>query len=97
MRPVVVNNDVTVLGGCGVDTIVRVEEMIIPVGDQVSVPPILDYVAHSGNGVALGFHALGLRTKFVDFLGDDMLGQLVLSKYAQAGLDFSYLRAPAGM
>jgi sugar/nucleoside kinase (ribokinase family) len=96
MHPMVANYDVTVFGGCGVDTIVRVEEMTIPAGDQVSVPPILDYVAHSGNGVALGFHALGLRTKFVDFLGDDMLGELILRKYAQAGLDFSYLRAPAG-
>ena len=66
--------DVLVLGGVGVDTIVRVPELAVPPGDFLPVPPIRDYVAHSGNGVALGFHALGLRTKLVDFLGDDMLG-----------------------
>lgn len=92
----VTDYDVVILGGCGVDTIVRVADLTIPAGDYVSVPPIRDYVAHSGNGVALGFNALGLRTKFADFLGDDLLGQMVLGRYAQAGLDFSYLKAPAG-
>jgi acarbose 7IV-phosphotransferase len=90
------NYDVLVLGGCGVDTIVHVEEISIPIGDSLSVPPIIDYVGHSGNGVALGFHALGLRTKFADFLGDDMQGRLILQRYAEVGLDFSHLKAPAG-
>ncbi len=89
--------DVLVLGGVGVDTIVRVPELAIPpVGDGISVPPVRDYVAHSGNGVALGFHGLGLRTKFLDLLGQDALGELVLARYADTGLDFSYLPAPAG-
>ncbi|BBB00812.1 putative carbohydrate kinase [Actinacidiphila reveromycinica] len=88
--------DVLVVGGCGVDTIVRVEELAIPGGDSVSVPPVRDYVAHTGNGVALGFHALGRRTKFLDFLGDDAAGRLVLDRYASVGLDFAHLPAPAG-
>jgi acarbose 7IV-phosphotransferase len=91
-----VDYDVVVLGGSGIDTIVRVDSLEIPPGDYVSVPPIRDYVAHSGNGVALGLHALGLRTKFIDFLGDDRLGQQILARYAQVSLDFSYLIAPAG-
>lgn len=88
--------DVLVLGGVGVDTIVQVPELAVPPGDFFPVPPIRDYVAHSGNGVALGFHALGLRTKLVDFLGDDMLGALVLARYAELGLDFSHVTAPNG-
>ena len=88
--------DVLVIGGVGVDTIVRVPDLAIPAGDVIAVPPIRDYVAHSGNGVALGCHALGLRTKFVDFLGDDALGALVLARYDQLGLDFSHLPAPHG-
>jgi|HubBroStandDraft_1064217.scaffolds.fasta_scaffold06887_3 sugar/nucleoside kinase (ribokinase family) len=96
MKGIFVDYDVVVIGGTGIDTIVRVESLEIPAGDYVEVPPIHDYVAHSGNGVALGFHALGLRTKFIDFLGDDSLGGQILDKYAQAGLDFSHLITPAG-
>lgn len=88
--------DVLVLGGVGVDTIVRVPELSIPPGDAMGVPPVRDYVAHSGNGVALGFHGLGLRTKFLDLLGEDALGALVLARYAETGLDFGYLPAAEG-
>jgi sugar/nucleoside kinase (ribokinase family) len=88
--------DVLVLGGVGVDTIVQVPELAVPPGDFLPVSPIRDYVAHSGNGVALGFHALGLRTKLIDFLGDDMLGAMVLARYAELGLDFSHITAPNG-
>lgn len=88
--------DVLVLGGVGVDTIVRVPALVVPPGDNFTVPPIRDYVAHSGNGVALGFHALGLRTGFVDFIGDDAQGRLVLDRYAGVGLDFIGLPAPGG-
>lgn len=88
--------DVLVIGGTGVDTIVRVDELTVPGGDFLGVPPIRDYVAHTGNGVALGFQALGLATKFLDFLGDDPQGRMILDRYAAAGLDFSHLPAPAG-
>ncbi|WP_333769333.1 carbohydrate kinase family protein [Streptomyces sp. IBSBF 2435] len=88
--------DVLVVGGAGVDTIVLVDELAVPSGDFLGVPPIRDYVAHTGNGVALGFHALGLATKFIDFLGDDPQGRMILDRYAAAGLDFSHLPAPAG-
>lgn len=88
--------DVLVVGGTGIDTIVRVDELALPGGDSVTVPPIRDYVAHTGNGVALGFHALGRATKFLDFLGDDAQGRMILDRYAAAGLDFSHLPAPGG-
>ena len=66
--------DIVVVGGAGIDTIVRVLSLQLPVADSVHVPPIRDYVAHTGNGVALGCHALGLRCKFIDFIGDDAQG-----------------------
>lgn len=88
--------DVLVIGGSGVDTIVQVAELQVPPGDYVPVPPIRDYVAHTGNGVALGFHALGLSTRFIDYLGDDPAGRLIRARYADVGLDFHTLPAPAG-
>jgi sugar/nucleoside kinase (ribokinase family) len=88
--------DVLVVGGTGVDTIVLVDDLSVPPGDFAAVPPIRDYVAHTGNGVALGFQALGLATGFLDFLGDDPQGRLILERYAAAGLDFRHLPAPAG-
>ena len=91
-----IDYDALVLGGVGVDTIVHVPELRFPEGDLLSVPPVRDYVAHSGNGVALGFLALGLRTKSADLLGDDTLGDLVRARYAQVGLDFTALPAVNG-
>nr|WP_168720601.1 PfkB family carbohydrate kinase [Streptomyces sp. SAT1]ANO42414.1 carbohydrate kinase [Streptomyces sp. SAT1] len=88
--------DVLVVGGVGVDTVVRVPELRLPQGDSVFVEPLRDYVGHTGNGVALGWHTLGLRTKFVDFLGDDPQGRTVLAHYARHGLDFSHVVSPHG-
>lgn len=88
--------DVLVVGGAGVDTVVRVSRLPLPVRDSTLVPPIQDYVGHTGNGVALGCHALGLHTKFIDFIGADLQGQLILERYAREGLDFSYLIHDSG-
>ncbi|MEV3860394.1 PfkB family carbohydrate kinase [Streptomyces sp. NPDC050095] len=88
--------DILVAGGAGVDTIVRVPELLVPPGDSLFVPPVRDYVAHTGNGVARGAHALGLATKFIDFLGDDVQGREILSAYAGGVLDFSHVVSPHG-
>src|SRR5215468_7447799 len=88
--------DVLVVGGLGVDTVVRVPALPVPFVDSVPVPAIRDYVAHTGNGVALGCHALGLRTAFVDAIGDDPQGALIRSRYEQDGLEFHHVISPAG-
>ena len=88
--------DVLVVGGVGVDHIVRVPELPAPFADSVMVPPILSYVGHTGNGVALGCRALGLATRMVDVIGDDPEGGLVRRTYAEAGLDFTGLVHPSG-
>jgi acarbose 7IV-phosphotransferase len=88
--------DILVVGGAGIDTIVRVPDLQLPVADSVHVPPIHDYVAHTGNGVAFGCHALGLRCKFIDFIGDDAQGAAILQRYKAAKLDFSHIVEPSG-
>lgn len=88
--------DILVVGGVGIDTIVKVPALPLPQRDSVHVPAIIDYVAHTGNGVALGAQALGLRTKLIDFIGADREAGLILARYRQTGLDFSYLIEPSG-
>jgi sugar/nucleoside kinase (ribokinase family) len=90
------DHDVLVVGGVGIDTIVRVPALPVPFADSSGVPPIHDYVGHTGNGVALGCRALGLATTFIDFIGDDPQGAQILAHYAERGLDFSHLVTPSG-
>jgi sugar/nucleoside kinase (ribokinase family) len=87
---------VFVAGGVGVDTIVRVPELPLPQRDTIKVPPIRQYVGHTGNGVAMGCHRLGLRTHFADVIGNDPEGELVLAHYAAAGLSFDHRTHPSG-
>ncbi|GAA1532651.1 sugar kinase [Actinomadura kijaniata] len=89
-------HDVLVVGGAGIDTIVRVPELPVPFADSVAVPPIEEYVGHTGNGVALGCHALGLRARLIDFIGDDRHGRLIVEHHRQRGLAFSWQISPAG-
>ncbi|THV43557.1 carbohydrate kinase family protein [Glycomyces buryatensis] len=88
--------DILVVGGAGVDTIVRVPEIAIGEGDNLGVEPIYDYVAHTGNGVSLGCLHLGLATRFIDYIGDDAQGALIRERYAAEGLDFHCLISPNG-
>jgi sugar/nucleoside kinase (ribokinase family) len=88
--------DVLVVGGSGVDTLVRVGALPVPSADSVAVPPIREYAGHTGTGVALGCAALGLATGFVDFLGDDPQGTLVRERLAGTGVDFHPLISPHG-
>jgi sugar/nucleoside kinase (ribokinase family) len=88
--------DILVVGGVGVDTIVRVPSLPLALADSIHVPAVRDYVAHTGNGVALGSHALGRATKLIDFIGADPQATQILARYAERGLDFSYLVHPSG-
>ncbi|HYD81565.1 MAG TPA: carbohydrate kinase family protein [Paucimonas sp.] len=90
------DHDVLVVGGAGVDTIVKVDSLPLPFRDSIHVGPIVDYVAHTGNGVALGCQALGLNVKFIDFIGDDEQGRRILARYEETGLDFQYLIHDSG-
>ena len=87
---------ILVIGGVGVDMIVRVETLPPALKDSTLVPPIREYVGHTGNGVALGALALGLRTRFLDFIGNDPQGEMILRRYRETGLDFRHLFHESG-
>ena len=88
--------DVLVVGGAGVDTIVRVEALPVPLADSHVVPPIQTVVGHTGTGVALGCHHLGLVTHFVDVIGDDVEGRMIRDRLASEGVRFDHVVHPSG-
>ena len=91
-----VKTDVLVVGGAGVDTIVRVETLPVPLADSHVVPPIDTFVGHTGSGVALGCHRLGLATRFVDVIGEDHEGRMLLDRFAAEGLHFEHVVHESG-
>ena len=88
--------DVLVVGGTGVDHVVRVPFLPLTVRDSMTVPPIQSVVGHTGTGVALGCAALGLRTALVDVIGDDVEGRLVRDRFAAASVELDVVTHPSG-
>ncbi|MFG1749761.1 carbohydrate kinase family protein [Streptosporangium sandarakinum] len=90
------NYDVVVIGGTGVDTTAYVPQLPLPYADTYAVPPVIDRIGNTGSGVALGCHALGLRVKLFDLIGDDPQGRLIRDHLAGAGVEFGWELAPQG-
>ncbi|MFD5074153.1 carbohydrate kinase family protein [Streptomyces sp. NPDC058371] len=88
--------DVLVVGGSGVDTIVRVDSLPVPLADSVHVGPIEEWPGHTGGNVALGARALGLRVAFLDCIGDDWTGAQVRERLTKGDVEFVPLISPAG-
>ena len=88
--------DVLVLGGAGVDTIVYVPELPLPFADSHLVPAIETRAGQTGDGVALGLTALGLRTHHLDVLGDDPEGELVRALHERHGVALITVPTAAG-
>jgi sugar/nucleoside kinase (ribokinase family) len=88
--------DVLVVGGTGIDVIVRVDALPLSFADSQVVPPIETHVGHTGTGVALGCHRLGLRTRIVDVVGDDHEARLVRERLADEGIPFGAVTHPSG-
>lgn len=91
-----ITDDVLVLGGAGVDTVVSVPALPLPFADSYLVPAIRTRAGQTGDGVALGLHALGLRTTHLDVLGDDPEGVLVRDLHERHGVPFTAVPTPAG-
>jgi sugar/nucleoside kinase (ribokinase family) len=89
-------DDVLVLGGAGVDTVVYVPTLPLPLADSYLVPAIATRAGQTGDGVALGLHALGLRTVHLDVLGDDPEGALVRELHERHGVRFTAVPTAAG-
>ncbi|MEU4538830.1 carbohydrate kinase family protein [Streptosporangium sp. NPDC023825] len=91
-----IGHDVVVIGGTGVDTTAYVPALPLPYADTYAVPPVVDRIGNTGSGVALGCHALGLRVKLVDLIGDDPQGRFVRAHFAERGMDTGWALAPQG-
>ncbi|MFC9428163.1 carbohydrate kinase family protein [Streptomyces sp. NPDC056987] len=85
-----------VVGGSGVDTVVRVDSLPVPLADSVPVGPIREWPGHTGGNVALGCRNLGLNVKFLDYIGDDWTGVQVRERLAAGDVDFEALISPEG-
>ncbi|MGW6057290.1 adenosine kinase [Streptomyces sp. NPDC055189] len=81
--------DVLVLGGAGVDSIVYVPELPLPYADSYMVPGIDMRAGQTGDFVAMGVQALGLRTHHIDLIGDDHEGDLVRALHRERGIPFT--------
>lgn len=91
------DTDVLVLGGSGVDTIVYVPELPLPYADSYMIEPgIRTRAGQTGDFVALGLSALGLRTHHIDMLGDDPEGDLVRALHRAKGIALTAVPQPAG-
>ncbi|MFI9168832.1 adenosine kinase [Streptomyces lincolnensis] len=89
--------DVLVLGGAGVDTIVYVPELPLPYADSYPIDSgIRTRAGQTGDFVAVGLSALGLRTHHLDLLGDDPEGDLVRALHRDRGIELTAVSQPAG-
>ncbi|MEW2623138.1 adenosine kinase [Streptomyces sp. NPDC048106] len=89
--------DVLVLGGAGVDTVVHVPELPIPYADSYMIRPgIVTRAGQSGDFVALGVSALGLRTHHIDLVGADPEGDLVRALHRERGIPLTDVPSAAG-
>ncbi len=88
--------DVVVVGGSGVDTIVRVDTLPVALADSVMVGPIEEWAGQTGGNVALGVRALGLDVALLDCIGDDPTGALVRERLAEGDVEFHPLISAAG-
>ncbi|WP_425560496.1 carbohydrate kinase family protein [Luedemannella flava] len=71
-------------------------ELPVPVADSVMAPGIRDWAGHTGYGVAMGCHSLGLSTALLDLVGDDPQGELVRAECARRGVELHHQVNPAG-
>jgi acarbose 7IV-phosphotransferase len=89
--------DVLVLGGAGVDTIVYVPELPLPYADSYMIDSgIRTRAGQTGDFVAVGLAALGMKTHHLDFLGDDPEGELVRTLHRDRGIALTAVPQPAG-
>jgi sugar/nucleoside kinase (ribokinase family) len=88
--------DVFVIGGVGIDTVVRVPGLPLPDRETIHVPPVESFIGHTGHGVALGCHRLGLDSGLADVIGDDAAGRRIRSVYQELGLPLAVAVHPSG-
>ena len=91
------DTDVLVLGGAGVDTVVHVPELPLPYADSYMIDRgIRTRAGQTGDFIALGLDALGLRVHHLDMLGDDPEGDLVRALHQERNIPLTAVPQPAG-
>ena len=85
-----------VIGGVGIDTIVRVPSLPLDEVETIPVEPIASCLGHTGHGVTLGCHLLGLNAGLVDVIGSDPAGDRIRRTYQELGLPLRVARHPSG-
>ncbi|MHB9857790.1 PfkB family carbohydrate kinase [Streptomyces sp. YIM S03343] len=89
--------DVLVIGGAGVDTVVRVPELPLPYADSYMIDSgVVTRAGQTGDFVSVGLAALGLRVHHLDLLGDDPEGDLVRALHRRHGIGLTAIPQPAG-
>jgi len=88
--------DVLVIGGVGIDTIVRVPSLPLEDMETIRVEPVESYLGHTGHGVTLGCHLLGLRAGLVDVIGNDPEGDRIRRAYDELRLPLHVALHPSG-
>lgn len=79
----------------GVDTIVHVPELPLPYADSYMIDPgIRTRAGQTGDFVALGLSALGLRTHHLDMLGADPEGDLVRALHRDRAIPLTEVPQP---
>lgn len=92
-----IENDVLVLGGAGVDTIVYVPGLPLAFADGYLIEkPIVTRAGQTGDFLSHGLTALGLRTHHLDLVGDDHPGDLIRALHRDSGIALTDLPAPSG-
>ncbi|HEY2794313.1 MAG TPA: PfkB family carbohydrate kinase [Micromonosporaceae bacterium] len=88
--------DVLVVGGAGVDTIIRVPTLPLPYADSYTVPTIVTRAGHTGDNVAGALRRHGLRVHHLDVIGADVEGGMVRRWHHDNGVPFTALTTRAG-
>ena len=79
--------DVTVIGNIGIDTNVYLYGDEIDFNVEANFTQNLDYAGQAGGYASRGYAALGLRTAFIGYVGDDFQGEYIRRVLKRDGIN----------
>ncbi len=84
---------VAVLGDLNLDTTVQIAAFPVDVGDTMfAADGVVDLVGGAAANVACGLRALGDQVTFASVIGTDRIGDLVLERLGQLGVEVRHVR-----
>jgi acarbose 7IV-phosphotransferase len=88
--------EVLVIGNIGIDTNVYLPPGYAPASREGAFTDNVDFIGQAGGYCAFGFAALGRKTGFVGYVGDDPLGHWIEAELERAGIERLLSIDPAG-